>query len=145
MRLYNKHICREVSGNLPATQGASNSGLTEPAIRGAGSNVKRRGQPFQKGTSFFWAAIFVKTLLYGYSITCGYYGSANFGINFGQFYSLHRAKVPVTLLLRMRETYQKRMKINEIIFIRTIKNPLKYQRMSTVHASDVPLAYSACA
>ena len=33
-------------------------------FRGGGSNVKRRGQPFQKGTSFFWAAIFVKTLLY---------------------------------------------------------------------------------
>jgi hypothetical protein len=46
-------------------------------------------------------------------------GLANFDINFGQFYSLHRAKGPVTLLLRMRETYQKRMKINEIIFIRT--------------------------
>jgi hypothetical protein len=56
--------------------------------------------------------------MYGYSITCGYYGSANFDINFRQFYSLHRAKGPVTLL-RMRETYQKRMKINEIIFIRT--------------------------
>jgi hypothetical protein len=62
------------------------------AIRGAGSNVKRQGQPFQKGTSFFWAAIFAKTLLYGYSITCGYYGSANLYINFEQFYSLHRAK-----------------------------------------------------
>jgi hypothetical protein len=60
--------------------------------RGAGSNVKRRGQPFQKGTSFFWAAIFVKTSLYGYSITCGYYGSANFDSNFEQFHSLHRAK-----------------------------------------------------
>ena len=42
--------------------------------------------------SFFWAAIFVKTLLYGYLITCGYYGSENFDINFEQFYSLHRAK-----------------------------------------------------
>jgi hypothetical protein len=28
--------------------------------RGTGSNVKGWGQPFQKGTSFFWAAIFVK-------------------------------------------------------------------------------------
>jgi hypothetical protein len=54
-------------------------------FRGAGSNVKRREQPFQKGASFFWAAIFVKTLLYGYSITCGYYGSANYNINFEQF------------------------------------------------------------
>jgi hypothetical protein len=57
--------------------------------RGAGSNVKRRGQPFQKGLasqpSFFWAAIFVKTLLYGYPITCGYYGSANFDINLNNF------------------------------------------------------------
>jgi hypothetical protein len=53
--------------------------------RGAGSNVKRRGQPFQKGTSFFWAAIFAKTLLYGYSITCGYYGSANFDITLNNF------------------------------------------------------------
>jgi hypothetical protein len=45
-------------------------------------------------------------------------GLANSDIDFGQFYSLHRAKGPVTLLFRMRKTYQKRMKINEIIFIR---------------------------
>jgi hypothetical protein len=30
------------------------------AIRGAGNNVKRRGQPLKKGTSFFWAAILLK-------------------------------------------------------------------------------------
>ena len=66
--------------------------------RGAGSNVKRwgqLGQPFHKGTCFsaiIFLGIFVKTLLYGYSITCGYYGSANFAINFEQFYSLHLAE-----------------------------------------------------
>jgi hypothetical protein len=39
---------------------------------GGGSNFKRAlaSQP-----SFFWPAIYVKTLLYGYSITSGYYGS----------------------------------------------------------------------
>jgi hypothetical protein len=43
--------------------------------------------------SFFWAAIFVKTSLYGYWITCGYYGGLeNFDINFEQFYSLHHAE-----------------------------------------------------
>jgi hypothetical protein len=33
---------------------------------------------------FYWT--------YGYSITCGYYGLANFDINFEQFDSLHLAK-----------------------------------------------------
>jgi hypothetical protein len=46
---------------------------------GAGSNVKRRGSHFKRALasqpSFFWAAIFAKTLLYEYSITSGYYGS----------------------------------------------------------------------
>ena len=42
--------------------------------------------------NFFWAAILVKSLLCGYSITCGYNRSANFAINFEQCYSLHIAK-----------------------------------------------------
>ena len=42
-------------------------------------------------------------------------------------------KGPVTLL-RTRETYEKRMKNNEIIFIRTkLQKPFKCQRVSTVH------------
>ena len=46
------------------------------------------------------------------------------------------------------ETYEKRMKINEIIFIGTkLKNPLKCQRISTMHLafSGEHLAYSAFA
>jgi hypothetical protein len=53
--------------------------------QGRQKQCEAAGQPFQKGTSFFWAAIFAKTLLYGYSITCGYYGSANFDINLNNF------------------------------------------------------------
>jgi hypothetical protein len=55
------------------------SGVPEAMWSGGGSHFKRAlaSQP-----SFFWAAIFVKTLQYGYPITCGYYGSANFDINF---------------------------------------------------------------
>ena len=50
-------------------------------------------------------------------------------------------KGPVTLL-RMRETYEKRMKINEIIFIRTKSFEMPAYEYRT---SGVPLAYSACA
>jgi hypothetical protein len=55
------------------------------------------GAAFSKGHlllnhHFFRAAIFVKKLLNGYLITCGYYGSAIFDINIEQFYSLHHAK-----------------------------------------------------
>jgi hypothetical protein len=48
------------------------SGVPEAMWSGGGSHSKRAlaSQP-----SFFWAAIFDKTLLYGYSITSGYYGS----------------------------------------------------------------------
>jgi hypothetical protein len=53
-----------------------------------------------------------------------------------------KSKGPVTLL-RMRETCDKRMKINEIIFIRTkiLWNASVYE----YRTSGVPLAYSACA
>jgi hypothetical protein len=64
--------------------------------RDAGSNVKRQGSHFKRALAsqplFFWAAIFVKTLLYGYPITCGYCGWANFDINFEQYYLLHHVK-----------------------------------------------------
>jgi hypothetical protein len=64
--------------------------------RGAGSNVKRQGQPFQKGTCFS-AIIFLsgnicylKLYLYGYLIT--FMGQQTLTlINFEQFYSFHHA------------------------------------------------------
>jgi hypothetical protein len=65
------------------------TGAPEAMSSGGGSHFKRALAP---QPSFFWAAIFVKTRLYGYSITCGYFGSANFDINFEQFYSLHHVK-----------------------------------------------------
>jgi hypothetical protein len=51
-------------------------------LSGGGSHFKRAlaSQP-----SFFWAAIFVKTLLYGYSITSGYYGSQTSTFNLNYF------------------------------------------------------------
>jgi hypothetical protein len=48
--------------------------------QGRRKQCEAAGAAISKG-HFFWAAIFAKTLLYGYSITCGYYGSANFDIN----------------------------------------------------------------
>ena len=64
--------------------------------QGRRKQCEAAGAAFSKGHlhcfTFFWAAIFVKNVLYGYSITCGNYGSANFDINFEQFYSLHHIK-----------------------------------------------------
>ena len=61
--------------------------------RGAGSNVKRRGQPFKRALHFSERQYLFKTLLNGYSITCGYYWSANLNLNFEQFYLLVQNKM----------------------------------------------------
>jgi hypothetical protein len=69
-------------------------GYTRYAVQGRRKQCEVAGAAISKGHFIFLSGNVktVKTLLNGYFITCGYYGSENFDINFEQFYSLHRAK-----------------------------------------------------